>query len=152
MFNVYGPRQSLTNPYQGVASIFIGNILRREPVLIYGDGEQTRDFVYISDVVKAWLLAAVNPRAVGKVFNLGCGKSISINRLVAADIKGFGFDPSKYPVKHLKVRPGDQRHMRADISLTKKTLGWSPKMPFEKGMAQVIEWARQSRSTGKKRR
>ena len=143
MFNVYGRRQSLTNPYQGVASIFIGNILRREPVKIFGDGEQSRDFVHISDVVAAWIKAFLVPKAVGQVFNLGTGTRISVNRLVATDIRAFGLDPKSYPVKYYPVRPGDQRHMEADISKTKKLLNWRPLMPFEKGMGDVIQWARE---------
>ena len=141
MFNVYGRRQSLTNPYQGVASIFIGNILRNEPVNIYGDGEQSRDFIHISDVVSAWIKAFETKRAVGEVFNLGTGTRISVNRLVATDIRAFGHDPKTYPVKYFKVRPGDQRHMQADISKTKRLLKWKPQMPFEKGMSDVIAWA-----------
>lgn len=141
MFNVYGRRQSLTNPYQGVASIFIGNILRREPVQIFGDGEQSRDFIHISDVVAAWTKAFRSSKAAGEVFNLGSGMRISVNRLVATDIKAFGLDPKRYPIRYHSTRPGDQRHMQADISKTKRLLKWTPKMPFEKGMADVIAWA-----------
>jgi UDP-glucose 4-epimerase len=141
MFNVYGRRQSLSNPYQGVASIFIGKILRREPVLIFGDGEQSRDFIHISDVVSAWIKAFERRQAVGQVFNLGTGMRISVNKLVATDIKAFGLDPKSYPVKHFKARPGDQRHMQADISKTRRLLRWKPQMPFEKGMSDVIAWA-----------
>jgi UDP-glucose 4-epimerase len=141
MFNVYGRRQSLTNPYQGVASIFIGNILRREPVLIFGDGEQSRDFIHISDVVAAWIAGFERKAAIGQVFNLGTGMRISVNRLVATDIKAFGFDPKTYPVKHFKARPGDQRHMQADIRKTRALLKWKPRMSFEEGMGDVIAWA-----------
>jgi UDP-glucose 4-epimerase len=143
MFNVYGRRQSLTNPYQGVASIFIGNILRREPVKIFGDGEQSRDFVHISDVVDAWIKAFRSPKAVGQVFNLGTGTRISVNKLVSTDIRAFGLDPKSYPVHYFPARPGDQRHMEADISKTKRVLGWKPRMSFEKGMQDVIQWARE---------
>lgn len=143
MFNVYGRRQSLTNPYQGVASIFIGNVLRGEPVKIYGDGEQSRDFIHISDVVDAWIRAFRSPKAVGQVFNLGTGMRISINRLVRIDIAAFGRDPKTYPIHYFPARPGDQRHMQADIRKTKRLLKWAPKMPFEKGMADVIAWARE---------
>src|SRR6185369_5916229 len=90
MFNVYGRRQSLTNPYQGVASIFIGNVLRREPIKIFGDGEQSRDFIHISDVVAAWIKAFETKKAIGQAFNLGTGMRISINKLVRTDIAAFG--------------------------------------------------------------
>jgi UDP-glucose 4-epimerase len=141
MFNVYGRRQSLTNPYQGVASIFIGNILRREPIKIFGDGEQSRDFIHISDVVAAWIAAFRAKAAIGEVFNLGTGTRISVNRLVATDIRAFGLDPKAYPIRHFKARPGDQRHMQADIGKTKRLLKWEPRMSFEKGMGDVIAWA-----------
>ena len=141
MFNVYGRRQSLTNPYQGVASIFIGNVLRLEPIKIFGDGEQSRDFIHISDVVAAWIKAFQAKAAKGQVFNLGTGTRISINKLVRTDIAAFGENPKTYPIQYFDVRPGDQRHMQADIRKTKKLLKWAPKMAFEKGMGDVIAWA-----------
>ena len=141
MFNVYGRRQSLTNPYQGVASIFIGNVLRLEPIKIFGDGEQSRDFIHISDVVAAWIKAFQAKAAKNQVFNLGTGDRISINKLVRTDIAAFGENPKTYPIQYFTVRPGDQRHMQADIRKTKKLLKWAPKMAFEKGMGDVIAWA-----------
>jgi UDP-glucose 4-epimerase len=143
MFNVYGRRQSLSNPYQGVASIFIGNVLRGEPIRIFGDGEQSRDFIHVSDVVAAWIKALNTPGAVGEVFNLGTGRRISINALVRTDIAAFGKDPKTYPIRYFPVRPGDQRHMQADIRKTVRVLGWKPRMRFDQGMADVIAWARE---------
>jgi UDP-glucose 4-epimerase len=143
MFNVYGRRQSLTNPYQGVASIFIGNVLRGEPIKIFGDGEQSRDFIHVSDVVDAWIRAFRTRAAVGQVFNLGSGTRISINKLVRTDIAAFGRDPKDYPVRYYPVRPGDQRHMQADIRKTMRVLKWRPRMPFAKGMGDVIAWSRE---------
>lgn len=143
MFNVYGRRQSLSNPYQGVASIFIGNVLRGEPIKIFGDGEQSRDFIHISDVVAAWIKAFTTRAAAGQVFNLGTGNRISINKLVRTDIAAFGRNPKTYPVRYYPVRPGDQRHMQADISKTRRILKWKPRMPFAKGMADVIAWSRE---------
>ena len=146
MFNVYGRRQSLNNPYQGVASIFIGNIQRREPIRIFGDGEQSRDFIHISDVVAAWIKAFRTPQAVGQVFNLGAGMRISVNELIRTDLRAFGLDPRSYPIHHYPARPGDQRHMQADIRKTRHVLKWAPKMPFAKGMADVVAWAKESAS------
>jgi UDP-glucose 4-epimerase len=143
MFNVYGRRQSLTNPYQGVASIFIGNVLRGEPIKVFGDGKQSRDFIHISDVVAAWIKAFRSPAASGQVFNLGSGSRISINELIRTDIAAFGRDPKTYPVTYHPVRPGDQRHMQADIAKTKRILKWKPRMPFARGMGDVIAWARE---------
>ena len=84
MFNVYGPRQSLTNFYQGVVTNFMAKILQEQPIVIHSDGEQTRDFIYVQDVVNAWVKALDSPRTHGQVFNLGSGEGITINRL--ADI------------------------------------------------------------------
>jgi len=141
MFNVYGRRQSLTNPYQGVVSIFIGNIMRKEPITIYGDGKQSRDFVHIKDVCNAWIGAIENEKSFGEVFNLGSGIQVSINELVDVTLKSLNRSRKDYKVIYKDVRPGDQRHMRADISKAKKLLGWKPGLNFEKGMADVINWA-----------
>src|SRR5262249_40867078 len=81
MYNVYGSRQALDNPYQGVLGIFLGNLVRREPITIFGDGEQTRDFVHISDVVRAWVGALDNEGSFGRVFNIGSGRRLTINQL-----------------------------------------------------------------------
>jgi len=142
MFNVYGRRQSLTNPYQGVVSIFIGNILRGETVKIFGDGLQSRDYVHIKDVAGAWIGAINNPKAYGEVFNLGSGIRVSVNGLVDAILKSFGKSRKKYEIKYFSARPGDQRHMQADISKAKKLLNWKPKISFNKGMQDVINWAK----------
>ena len=144
MFNVYGRRQSLTNPYQGVVSIFIGNVLRNETVTIFGDGKQSRDFVHIKDVANAWIKAIKSPAAYNKVFNLGSGTRTSVNKLVSVIIKSFEKKPSKYKILYKKERPGDQRHMQADISAIKRALSWKPKVTFEKGMKDTILWAKES--------
>jgi UDP-glucose 4-epimerase len=143
MFNVYGRRQSLTNPYQGVVSIFIGNVARGEGIKIFGDGEQSRDYVHISDVANAWAGAIDNPGSFGEVFNIGSGIRVSVNELVAITLKSFGKDLKKYDVKYFTARPGDQRHMQADISKAKTMLKWEPKMKFEKGLQDVIDWAKE---------
>ena len=143
MFNVYGRRQSLTNPYQGVVSIFIGNAARGEGIKIFGDGEQSRDYVHISDVADAWAGAIDNPGSFGEVFNLGSGIRVSVNGLVAITLRSFGKDIKKYDVKYFPARPGDQRHMQADISKAKKMLKWAPKMKFEKGLQDVIYLAKE---------
>ena len=142
MFNVYGPRQSLTNPYQGVMAIFIGNVMRNEPITIFGDGEQSRDFVYIADVVRAWLAAMDEPATYGQVFNIGSGERISINRLADAVLGALGFNGQNYQINYEKARPGDQRHMEADVTHLGATLGWRPAMDFWQGMEATVEWAR----------
>lgn len=148
MFNVYGRRQSLTNPYQGVVSIFIGNVLRNEQVTIFGDGEQSRDYVHIKDVAAAWIGAIDNKKSYGEVFNLGSGMRISVNGLVDVILKSFGRSRKNYRIAYKETRPGDQRHMQADINKAKKLLGWEPEISFEQGMADTIEWAKEE--NGKK--
>lgn len=143
MFNVYGERQSLDNPYQGVAAIFIGNVLRHEPITIHSDGEQSRDFVHIDDVVEAWLTALNHPPAYQQVFNLGSGTSCSINRLVDITLAAFDRSREDYVVEYAPLRPGDQRHMLADIGKARQRLGWSPQVPFDSGMQRTIRWASQ---------
>lgn len=141
MFNVYGERQSLDNPYQGVVTIFMANILKGEPITIFSDGEQTRDFVYIGDVADAWLRALDNPASYGKVYNVGAGGSISINRLVDVTLDCFGKSRETYEVRYLPERPGDQRHMTADISRLRADLGWEPRVLFDDGMQRTLRWA-----------
>ncbi len=143
MFNVYGRRQSLENPYQGVVSIFIGNVLRNEPITIFGDGKQSRDFVHIKDVANAWISAIDNEKSYGKVFNIGSGIRVSINELVDVILRSFGKGRKNYKVIYKKERPGDQKYMQADISKAKKILNWKIQIPFEKGMKDTIEWAMQ---------
>lgn len=145
MFNVYGEGQSLSNPYQGVIGIFIGNALRREPITIHSDGEQCRDFVHIDDVVKAWLLALDNPKAYGQVFNLGCGERHTINDLVDGVLTAFGRTRNNYRVVYAPERPGDQRYMQAEISKAKATLAWQPSVPFAEGLERTVRWAQQQR-------
>lgn len=141
MFNVYGERQSLENPYQGVVSIFIANVLNGEPITIHSDGEQSRDFVHIQDVVDAWMAAIDNEAAYGEVFNLGTGTRRSINDLVDVVLAAFDRSRANYPVHYAPVRPGDQRHMAADITAASRILGWKPKVVFEEGMERTIRWA-----------
>jgi UDP-glucose 4-epimerase len=115
MFNVYGERQSLTNAYQGVLAIFIGNVLRGEPITIHSDGEQSRDFVHISDVVRAWMDALEQPATYGQVINLGTGTPTTVNALCDAVLSAFGKDRTSYPVRYAPAQPGDMRASAADI-------------------------------------
>lgn len=141
MFNVYGERQRLDNPYQGVMGIFIGNVLREETIRIFGDGLQSRDFVHIDDVVRAWLAAWTTPEAYGQVINLGTGSNRSINELVDAVLAANGLSRDSYPVEYGEPRPGDQRHMSADISRARQLLGWQPQVTLAEGIARTLRWA-----------
>lgn len=144
MFNVYGPRQSLTNPYQGVMAIIIGNVIRNEPINIFGDGKQSRDFVFIDDVVDVWIKSIDKKETIGKVLNIGLGKNISINNLADTIIRAFGYNPKTYKKIYKKARPGEQRHMQADISRLKRSLKITPQHSLEEGLKKTISWAKKT--------
>jgi len=148
MFNVYGPRQPLDNPYQGVLGIFIGNVLRDEPLTIFGDGEQSRDFIYIDDVVEAWMGAIENPSSYGKVFNLGSGCRTSIKQLAEKTLAAFDRNQTDHPVHYCPARSGEQRHVEADTRRARAILAWQPRMPFAAGLANTVAWARDSSGSG----
>ncbi|WP_297477718.1 SDR family oxidoreductase [Thermococcus sp.] len=136
-FNVFGPRQSF-NQYAGVISIFINRALKNKPLVIFGDGKQTRDFIYVKDVVKANLFAAESRRANGKVFNVATGKQTSILELATRIIEITG---TRSSIIFDKPRPGDIRHSLADISEI-RTLGFEPEWSLEEGLKKTVEWYR----------
>lgn len=134
-FNVFGPRQS-ANQYAGVISIFINRALKGEPLVIFGDGKQTRDFIYVKDVVKANLLVAESRKANGRVFNVATGEETTILELAMKIIEITGTTSS---IVFDKPRPGDIRHSRADISEIRK-LGFEPEWSLEEGLKKTVEW------------
>ena len=134
-FNVFGPRQS-ANQYAGVISIFINRALKNEPLVIFGDGKQTRDFIYVKDVVKANVLVAESKRANGRVFNVATGKQTSILELAQ---KVIGITGANASIVFGKPRPGDIRHSLADISEIRK-LGFEPEWSLEDGLKKTVEW------------
>ncbi len=142
MFNVYGPRQSLTNSYQGVFAIFVGNVLRGEPIRIYSDGEQARDFVHVSDVARAWVDALDTPASYGQIINLGTGQTTSVNELADLVLAAFGHTRETYPIEYRVAQAGDMRVSAADISRAHELLDWSPQVAVNAGMAETIAWAR----------
>lgn len=144
MFNVYGSRQSLTNPYQGVLAIFIGNVLRNEPISIFGDGKQSRDFVFVEDVAQTWVDCIDNEKSFGEVLNIGYGKKTTITSLAKAVVKACGQDPLTYPIHYKPQRPGDQHDIAADISRAKEILGFDPKISLEEGLKHTLTWAKQN--------
>jgi UDP-glucose 4-epimerase len=141
MFNVYGERQSIDNPYQGVLAIFVGNLLRGEPITIHGDGEQTRDFVYVGDVVDAWLRVLGDPGSYGRVLNVGSGRETSVNELAAAVTAAFGERAAGRELRRAEAQLGDQRRSAADTTAL-RALGWAPATSLEEGLGRTVEWAR----------
>jgi UDP-glucose 4-epimerase len=137
-FNVYGPNQRF-DAYGNVIPIFAFQMLRGEPLTIHGDGEQTRDFVNVADVVRANIKAAV-AAGVSGAFNIGSGTRISINALVAELKAATGLAPV---VRHGPPRPGDVRDSLADISAATKAFGFDPQVSLREGLGEYIRWARQ---------
>lgn len=137
-FNVFGPRQDPTSPYSGVITKFVTNSLAGRPIVIYGDGRQTRDFVYVRDVVQANLMAMKSER--GGVFNVACGTRINLLELVGmiAEITGISV-----PVTFVPPAKGDVRDSLADITLAKESLGYAPGCSVYEGLEKTIEWFRQ---------
>lgn len=135
-FNVFGPRQDPSSPYSGVISIFSDLLKQGKQPTIYGDGEQTRDFVYVSDVVEANIRAATAPSAAGRAINIATGGKLSINELLMmiCNIKGIPFEPQYEP-----GRQGDIKHSRADIHAAREYLEWQPQVGFEAGLRELFE-------------
>ena len=138
-FNVFGPRQDPGSPYSGVISLFSTALLEKRSPVIYGDGEQTRDFTYVANVVDGVLRACEAPKASGEVINVACGTRISLNklletmnRIVGTDIKAVYKEP----------RAGDVRDSQADITKAKTILGYAPLMDLEAGLRHTIAWCR----------
>ncbi|KPJ78621.1 MAG: hypothetical protein AMJ54_03065 [Deltaproteobacteria bacterium SG8_13] len=141
-FNVFGPRQDPSSPYSGVISIFMTRAVAGRPATIYGDGSQSRDFVFVSDVVRANLLAAASPAAAGEAINVGSGRSIDIKRLWQQVCR---LDARQTPAQYTDPRPGDIHASVADIGKSQAMLGFSPEISFENGLQQTFEWYQRSR-------
>ncbi len=138
-FNVFGPFQDPTSQYAAAIPAFVTAILWDQPPTIYGDGEQSRDFTYIDNVVEANLLAARAPQTKGEVVNIACGEAVTINEIIEMinDIAGKDVKPVYAP-----ARPGDVKHSLADISLAKKIIGFEPVVPFRDGLRLAADWYR----------
>ena len=136
-FNVYGPRQDPSSPYSGVISIFMTKASVKKTPLIYGDGNQYRDFIFVKDVVKANLLAANGTEAKGKIFNIGTGRYIRVNELweIISQLAGNNIKP-----KYKPDRSGDIRESVANIDYARKVLGFKPEYSFEKGLKETFEY------------
>lgn len=136
-FNVFGPRQDPKSQYAAAIPAFVTAILRDEPPTVYGDGEQTRDFTHVDNVVHANLLAADAPETHGEVLNMACGERVSVNQIIAAINKALG---KSIEPKYVEERPGDVKHSLADISRAREVIGYEPKLLFEEGLDLAIDW------------
>jgi dTDP-L-rhamnose 4-epimerase len=139
--NVYGPGQSLSNPYTGLLAVFSNRIRNGNPLDIYEDGMESRDFVYISDIVDSIIMSLENNKADHQVFNVGSGVATPIIRVAELMRKYFGSDVEVNVSGRFRV--GDIRHNCADISLIKNAIGFSPKISFEQGLESFVNWVGQ---------
>ncbi|GAH42560.1 unnamed protein product, partial [marine sediment metagenome] len=138
-FNVFGPHQDPTSQYAAAIPAFVTAILKDKPPTVFGDGEQTRDFTYVDNVVEANLLAANAKQTKGEVLNIACGQAVTVNETIDVINAAVG--------KNIKTiydapRPGDIKHSLADITLAGKLLGFKPTIPFKDGLRLAIDWYR----------
>ena len=144
LFNVYGPRQSLKNPYTGVTAIFLSRLKNGQPPVIYEDGLQTRDFVSVHDVVQAFLLAMEKPDADGKVLNIGSGSGTSILTIARTLAR---LTQSTVQPHFGGCRMNDIRHCIADTTKAKQLLGWQAEVSFDDGMEELVAWSKGQEAT-----
>jgi len=143
--NVYGPRQKPSNPYCGVVAKFMSAAMQGKPLHIHGDGQQTRDFSYVDDVVEATLLALLDPRAEGQVFNVGTGFETSVNELAVLVGQAVGRDVA---IEYVDRRDIDNiRRRTVNIEKARRTLHWWPSVSVNNGLTKTIRWFREQEST-----
>ena len=142
-FNVFGPRQDPGSQYSGVVSRFISALLSGERPVIYGDGEQSRDFTYIDNVVAANLNAATSSGASGKVINVANGERVTLNQLLAELKELTG--KQDVTAEYLEPRVGDVRHSLADITMARELLSYESKVDLREGLKRTIDWWKSSR-------
>jgi nucleoside-diphosphate-sugar epimerase len=140
-FNVFGPQQDPTSQYAAAIPAFVTSILKNKPPTIYGDGEQSRDFTYVDNVVEANLLAAGVKKTEGQVVNIACGEAVTVNAIIKMinEITGKSVRPVYAP-----TRKGDVKHSLADITAAKKLLGFQPVVSFKDGLRKAIDWYREN--------
>jgi UDP-glucose 4-epimerase len=141
-FNVFGPRQDPNTQYAGAIAKVIRCALRGDPYPVFGDGEQSRDFTFVENVVQANLLAATAPIDVYAVMNIACGERASLNQIVSVLNELTG---QNLPAQHLPTRAGDVRHSLASIERAREILGYSPRVGLREGLEKTLQWYRQTR-------
>jgi UDP-N-acetylglucosamine/UDP-N-acetyl-alpha-D-glucosaminouronate 4-epimerase len=144
-FNIFGPRQNPYSPYTGVLSKFVAAYEEGKTPVIFGDGEQSRDFTYVDNVVDATLRACTAPAAAGKVINVGVGRSYTLNQTIAVLNGIFGREVKP---RYDPPRKGDALHSLADISLARQALGYDPLVSFEEGLGRTVEWFKAEAANG----
>ena len=146
LFNVYGPGQNLRNEKQGMVSIYLACLLNREPVLVKGALERYRDFLYIDDLIDAWISSIPDARTFSKVYNLGSAQKTTVRQLLSALFEAFGFED--YPIRQESETPGDILGNVADIAAIRGDIGWEPKTGLGEGLKKMVEWALENEASG----
>lgn len=140
-FNVFGPRQNPTSPYSAVVPIFVNAMMQNKPIIIFGDGEQSRDFTFVANVVEANMLAGLKDSVEPGTYNVACGDSISVNDVVKKIEKMTGYT---FRVEHKPPRVGDVRTSKASIKKIEQALGYKPVATFDKGLELAVKWYKQN--------
>jgi UDP-glucose 4-epimerase len=143
MFNVYGPGQDMSNMKQGMVSVYLAFIQAGKPIEVTGSLERFRDFIYIDDIVDAFLLALDDQRSHGETYNLGCGVTHTVRRVLDISIAACGHDPRTYPVHQAEGHAGDIFGICSDSSKFRSGFGWAPKVRLEEGIQRMAGWLRQ---------
>jgi len=140
-FNVFGPYQDPTSQYAAAIPAFVTAMLRDRKPTVFGDGEQSRDFTYVDNVVDANLLAARAEHTAGEVLNIACGEAVTVNAIIDMinELLGKSIEPVYDP-----PRPGDIKHSLADVTHAQQLLGFRPTVPFKQGLRRAIEWYREN--------
>ncbi len=150
LFNVYGPGQNMENLRQGMVSIYMAYILNRQELPIKGVVERYRDFIYIDDVVEAYIACLNNPSTFNKSYNVATGVKTTVKELVNELVDVFGYSNSGYPIKYCAGTPGDTFGIYADISALKRDATWSPKVSLSEGLKRMADWAKGNKQVVKK--
>lgn len=139
LYTTYGYGQNLENISQGLLSIYLSYILNKKTLIVKGSKDRTRDIIHVSDVVNAIKLSLNNPNSCNKIYNLGLGKSLKIERIIELLITGLGYKKDEYPVKYESSTEGDPFDTLADIDEIRRDLGWEPKISAEEGIRLTLE-------------
>ena len=145
LFNVYGPGQNMKNLKQGMVSIYMAYIANNEPILVKGSKDRFRDFIYIDDVVDAFVRTAFSEKTGNKTFNVATGKQTFVWQLLDEITQAFGYKNGDYPILFEGSTQGDQTGIYADISKIKRYLSWKPKVELSNGIVKMVEWLKTKR-------
>jgi UDP-glucose 4-epimerase len=142
LFNVYGPGQNLANMRQGMVSIFLAYILKKQDIIVKGAPDRYRDIIYIDDVIDAYMACLDNPATYGKAYNVATGRKTTVGELIDAELRAFGYSPGEYPVTFTTGTPGDTFGIYADTTALTADTGWRPLVNLTEGLDRMVAWAK----------